>query len=248
MRSAAFEHFVAAAPGAKELLTIGKLADLAGRDSAEPPYELVVVDGPATGHALGMLGAAGSIGRAAPLSPVGAQARALQEYLADGESTGYVAATLAEEMSVNEVLELEDQLPGVIGRELDLIVVDGVYPDRFDDDEAARLQALAERRPEVGALRAALTQHRRARRQAEHVRRLRGSARTPIVTLPFLFVPRLGPADYRELAAALAAARPRSTRRRTRSARSGRPRRPEPLAPQTAASRPACADAPGRSA
>lgn len=202
-RSAAFEHFVAAAPGAKEIVTIGKVVDLTGRgtDGARrPTFDLVIVDGPATGHALGMLAAPRAIGRVAPRGPVGAQARVLRDFLADPESTGYVAASLPEDMSVREVIDLERRLPDAVGRELDLIVVDGMYPDRFSDDEAARLETLAERYSEVGALRAALSQHRRARRQADRLRWLRERARAPIVTLPYLFAPRLRAAEYELLA------------------------------------------------
>jgi hypothetical protein len=50
-RSAAFAHFVAGAPGAKELVTIGKTIDLA-RPVEDPAFGLVVADAPSTGHAL----------------------------------------------------------------------------------------------------------------------------------------------------------------------------------------------------
>ena len=51
-RSRAFAHFVAAAPGAKELITIGKVVNLARPDphSGTPPsYDRVIIDGPSTG-------------------------------------------------------------------------------------------------------------------------------------------------------------------------------------------------------
>ena len=61
-RSRAFAHFMAAAPGAKELVTIGKVVDLA---TARAPG-LVVADGPSTGHALGMLARRAPSGRSRP--------------------------------------------------------------------------------------------------------------------------------------------------------------------------------------
>jgi anion-transporting ArsA/GET3 family ATPase len=195
-RSRAFAHFVAAAPGAKELVTIGKVVDLA----ETRPAGLVVADGPSTGHALGMLAAPRTVGEVAPLGSVGAQARLLRDFLGDPEEAGYVGVALPEEMAVSEVLQLERELPGAAGRELDLIVVDALYPDRFDDEEAERLAAVAGR---SAAVRVALAHHRRARAQAEHVRRLREEAAAPVVTLPHLFVPRLGPREYARLASAL---------------------------------------------
>ncbi|HYH88364.1 MAG TPA: ArsA-related P-loop ATPase [Solirubrobacteraceae bacterium] len=192
-RSRAFGHFVAAAPGAKELVTIGKLIDLA---AARAPA-LVVADGPSTGHALGMLAAPRTVGDIAPLGSVGAQARELRDFLQDPTEAGFVGVSLAEDMSVSEVLELERELPGAAGRELDLIVVNGLYPDRFSDEEAERLRVVADRWPVV---RIALAHHRRARAQAAHVSRLLEHARTPVVTLPYLFVPQLGPREYEALA------------------------------------------------
>ena len=203
-RSRAFAHFVEAAPGAKELITIGKVLDLAGRAPdgrrRHPAYELVVVDGPSTGHALGMLAAPASIGEVAPIGPVATQARALADVLADAEVTGYVGVSLPEEMSVREVLELEHGLDDAIGRELDVIIVNGVYPDRFSDDETQKLEALTAGPHPASALRAALCEHHRARLHAGNVRALRAQARAPVITLPYLFAPAIGPGEYGRLA------------------------------------------------
>ena len=210
-RSRAFTRFVDAAPGAKALVTIGKAADLA----RAPGHGLVVVDGPSTGHALGMLSAPATIGRVAAAGPVGEQARALQRFLADAGRTGYVGVSLPEEMSVHELLELEDGLHEAVGRGLDLIVVDGVYPDRFTNVEARRLGELA---AGSGQMRVALAQHRRARAHAGRVRELRRRTSAPVVTLPFVFETELGPADYERLARRFGGGRgARSTYRRSGS-------------------------------
>jgi len=188
--SAGFMRFVDAAPGAKEIVTIGKAVDLARSSD-----DLVIVDGPATGHALGMLSAPQTIGRVATAGPVGAQARAVHEFLADPERTDYVGVALPEEMPVHELLDLDAGLQQTMGRGLDLVVVDGVYPDRFSDAEAERLRDLAD----IGAVRAALSMHRVARAHAEHVRRLRRDVSAPVITLPFVFVTELGAAEYERL-------------------------------------------------
>ena len=199
-RSQSFSHFVAAAPGAKELVTIGKAIDLA-RPVDDPPYDLVVADGPSTGHALGMLSAPGTLGEVARLGSVGAQARELRDFLREPGRAGFVGVSLPEEMAIEEALQLERELPAAAGRPLDLIVVNGVYPDRFSDADAEHLRRVAPRFP---AARVALAQHRRARAHAAQVARLREQARAPVMTLPYLFVPRLGPAEYEALSRRLA--------------------------------------------
>ena len=199
--SAGFSHFVAAAPGAKELVVIGKAVDLArarGRGGRER-YDVVIVDGPSTGHALGMLGAPRTMGEVAPVGPIGRQSRRLRDFLADGESSAYVGVALAEELPVREVLELEQRLPGAAGRELDLIVVNGMYPDRFSDAEAARIEALARRAGAAEALGAALCAHRRARAQVEQLSWLCERAHAPVLTLPYLFERSLGAPEYERL-------------------------------------------------
>src|SRR3954469_24378092 len=56
--SHAFHYFVAAAPGAKELITIAKVWELAQTqrwNRGNRAYDLVVVDAPASGHGIAML-------------------------------------------------------------------------------------------------------------------------------------------------------------------------------------------------
>jgi anion-transporting ArsA/GET3 family ATPase len=189
-RSAGFMRFVDAAPGAKEMVTIGKAVELARSSD-----DLVIVDGPSTGHALAMLSTPRAIGRVARTGPVGSQARAVHEFLADPERTAYVGVALPEEMPVHELHELEAGLHEALGRGLDLIVVDGVYPDRFSDAESERLRELAD----DGAVRAALSEQRVARAHAELVGRLGRDATAPVITLPFVFAAELGAAEYERL-------------------------------------------------
>jgi hypothetical protein len=176
--SPAFAYFVAAAPGAAELVTLGKAIDLA----REGRYDQVIVDGPATGHALAMLASPHTFADIAPLAAIGRQARELERYLA--ESTRYVGVTLPEPMAVAELLELEHALPETVGRGLDEIVVDAVHPERFTDAEAERIAAAG-----GPGLAPVLIEHRRARRQREEIDALRAAANAPVTTLPFLFDP-----------------------------------------------------------
>ncbi len=200
--SHAFQHFVAAAPGAKELITIAKvweLAQLERWDRHNRTYDLVIVDAPASGHGLAMLTAPRTFGEIARVGPIRRQASRVSEMLSDPERTGYVAVALPEEMPVNETIELEARLADAIGLGLDAIVVNGVWPERFSSADARRLRAA-----EDGAVvRAALVSHARAKAQRAQVRRLRSKTDAPVSTLPFLFEAEVGLAGYRKLASEL---------------------------------------------
>ena len=207
--STAFQHFVAAAPGAKELITIAKvweLAQLERWDAGNRTYDLVVVDAPASGHGLAMLTAPRTFGEIARVGPVRRQAFKIRDMLADARRTGYVAVALPEEMPVNETLELGPRLRDATGLGLDAIVVNGVFPARFSAKEAAALRAAAANGlpPEaLGAVTAALAEHDRARIQRAHVRRLKREAGAPVHTLPFLFDAEVGLHEYATLAVKL---------------------------------------------
>ena len=102
--------------------------------------------------------------------------------LADPRRTGYVAVALAEEMPVNETLELGDRLEDAVGLGLDAVIVNGLYPERYTKAEAAALRSAAANglEPEaLAAVRAALAEHERSRQQQTHVRRLRKEAGAP---------------------------------------------------------------------
>src|SRR5919202_3128940 len=209
-RSSAFHYFVAAAPGAKELITIAKvweLAQLERWDARNRVYDLVIVDAPASGHGLAMLTTPRTFGEIAHVGPIRRQATKVAALLGDAERTAYVAVALPEEIPVNETLELARRLPEAVGLGLDAIVVNGMWPERFS---AAEAQALREasvdgRHPDAAAAaRAALTAHERARAQRSHLRRLRREASAPVVTLPFVFETELGLPEYERLAGDIA--------------------------------------------
>jgi anion-transporting ArsA/GET3 family ATPase len=202
-RSSAFQYFVAAAPGAKELITIAKVWELTQPsrwDSRNRTYDLVVVDAPASGHGLAMLTTPGTFGEIARVGPIRRQAFKVRDLLADAEQTGYVAVALPEEMPVNETLELERRLPEAVGTPLEAIVVNGMWPERFSAADAATLRAAGN----GTIVQAALTSYERARAQRSHLRRLRRAASAQVVTLPYLFDGELGLPEYERLARDLA--------------------------------------------
>jgi anion-transporting ArsA/GET3 family ATPase len=205
-RSSAFQYFVAAAPGAKELITIAKVWELAQKqrwDRHGRTYDLVVVDAPSSGHGVAMLTTPRTFGEIARVGPIRRQAYRVRDLLSDPEQTGYVAVALPEEMPVNETLELERRLPEAVGTGLEAIVVNGMWPERFSAGDAEVLRTALDGRRD-GPLRAALTSYERARAQRSHVRRLRRATSARVVTLPYLFESEIGLPQFERLAGSLA--------------------------------------------
>src|SRR4051812_34265882 len=208
--SHAFQYFVAAAPGAKELITIAKvweLAQLERWDRHNRTYDLVIVDAPASGHGLAMLTTPHTFGEIARVGPIRRQADKISTMLSDPRRTGYLAVALAEEMPVNETLEFGGRLEQAVGLGLDAVIVNALYPERYTKAEAEMLRSAAADGLDpdaVTAVRAALAQHERARAQRAHVRRLRKEAGAPVLELPMLFEPQIGLPEYELLADELA--------------------------------------------
>ena len=165
--SGTFQYFAAAAPGAKELLsmvTIWKLTESQkrGRPGRRPGgYDLVILDAQATGHALGMLHSPQTFGAIARVGPIASQTRQVDELLADPARSAYVAVALPTEMAVTEALELQDGLQRQLDRALDAVVVNGTLPRRFSAAELARIEVA---RTAAGDSVAALRRAGRARR------------------------------------------------------------------------------------
>src|SRR3954465_11618032 len=181
--SRVFTYLAAAGPGLRELLTIGKVWDLAQLDqrrTGDTPYDLVILDAPATGHALGMLRTPRTFRDVARVGPISRQAGRIDAFLANPELTGIVAVAAPEEMPVNETIDFIAALAEEMHVEPDAVVVNGVYPDRFRDPEIAAIESLDVDSP---ALRAAMSSHRRARHHRNQVRRVRG--RAAALTLTF---------------------------------------------------------------
>jgi anion-transporting ArsA/GET3 family ATPase len=199
-----FQYLTAAAPGLTELVTIGKvweLAQLQRKRAKASPYDLVIVDAPATGHGVAMLRAPRTFSEVARVGPIHRQAGMINGFLRDAKATGVVTVALPEEMPVNETLELGGRLREEMGMGIDRIVVNQLLPERFTTAEAERLEAVDG--SGSAAIRAALTEYRRARVQRSQLRRLRRSSDAPVGTLPFLFVPSFGREQLETLAGRL---------------------------------------------
>jgi anion-transporting ArsA/GET3 family ATPase len=193
-RSRIFTGLTAATPGLRELLTIGKVWELAQHERRTPgakPYDLVVLDAPATGQGLAMLQAPRTFASVARVGPVAKEGRAVASFLGDPRRTAVLAVSTAEEMPVSETLQLRAQLRDELGLDLALVVVNAVVPHRFSDGDRRALQAA----PPSPAQHAALFVANWAHHQRVQIARLRrGLQGAPLVKLPFMFQSALDPA------------------------------------------------------
>ncbi|HXR60122.1 MAG TPA: ArsA-related P-loop ATPase [Solirubrobacterales bacterium] len=204
-RSRIFNYLAAATPGLKELVTIGKIWELAQLDrkvKSGRKYDLVIVDAPATGHGVGFLQTPRTFASIARVGPIHAQAQTLDRFITDHENTGTAIVALPEEMPVNESVALEKDLRDEVGVAVDRVYLNGLYPERFKKGEAELLAQLAENEngASKAAARAALSEFNRARSQRSQLGRLRRGVEAPVKTLPFLFEPELNLEAGRKLA------------------------------------------------
>jgi len=182
--SVGYRQFVDGAPGLKETALLGHAYRiLEGKRSSD----MVIVDAPATGHGATMLAAPGLLAQAAKGGQLGAMAAELAAYLADGSRCGVMLTTLAEEMPVQETLELIERLRAGQDLRPDLVVVNGMYPELCGADRGP-----------------GLWQARRLLNEAE-LARLTAAWDGPLAELPLLPLDR-GPALVAALAPLLAAA------------------------------------------
>jgi anion-transporting ArsA/GET3 family ATPase len=206
--SSVFRYLSAAAPGLSELVTIGKVWDLAQleRRTGGSVFDLAIVDAPATGHGIAMLRAPSTYASVARVGPIRRQALQIDGFLRDRKRTAVVVVALPEEMPVNETLDIERRLAEEMEMVIDRAVVNALYPERFTREEAKRLQAAAAKRARAAtdggdaALRGALAEVERVRGQRSQLRRLRRGLDAPVATLPFLFEPELGLGQLDQLA------------------------------------------------
>jgi anion-transporting ArsA/GET3 family ATPase len=206
-----FQAFAMATPGMRELLSMGKVWELAQpqrRTNDAAAYDLVIVDSPAAGHGIGLLRTPRTFAEIARVGPIASTAERIAATIADPSFTAVLAVATAEEMPVNETLWLRDALAGD-GVALDAVIVNALYPDRFSAADGRRLHKArrgAGSPPAAAALGAALSLQARAAAQREQLARLSEGLGAQPAQLPYLFAETFGREQLDALADALAEA------------------------------------------
>lgn len=193
-----------AIPGIRDVLILGKIKQLERKGVTD----LIVVDAPATGHAITFLTSARGLIEAARGGPVRSQAIDVDELLRDPARCQVILVTLAEEMPVSETIEAAYLLEDRAGVRLGPVVVNDVdeLPTAFctTASDAAHQAGITLDTDQLAAVEAArLFRLRRHELAMEQVERLSRDLPLPEVKTPHLDGPVIGPSELRALADAL---------------------------------------------
>jgi anion-transporting ArsA/GET3 family ATPase len=208
----AFDFVATAAPGVREILTVGKpLYEVRERN-----YDLVVVDAPASGHIVSLLSAPQAINNLVKVGLIRSQTDWLLEILSDTKRTGLVAVCTPEEMPVSETIELAARVKEETTVQLSAVVVNRVLPELFGRQEEKVFDALfvpscsqqldelvgGDALPLLDAARLAVTMRRT---RSVHLDRLRAGIdeSVPLLYLPYLFARSHGLRTTRQVALSL---------------------------------------------
>lgn len=213
----ALDFVATAAPGVKEILTIGKIVwEVREAIEGRADFDLVIVDAAATGHIVAQLGAADAIRDLVDVGPLRTQTQWLSELLADPKVTAVNVVTTPEEMPVAETIELVERIRAEVNVPLGSVIVNRVLPELFtraDEETFEALRAPGARElmgAQVGpgatdVLDAARLAVSLRRTGATHLERLQREVDLPLLYVPYLFVRAHGLRVTRMVADALGA-------------------------------------------
>jgi anion-transporting ArsA/GET3 family ATPase len=209
-----FDFVATAAPGVREVLTVGKFLWEEDRRN----YDCIVVDAAASGHVVGQLAAPEAINELVSVGLIRQQTGWMIDILSDPGRTGVCIVATPEEMPVNETIELAARLENETNVSLAAVIVNRVLPELFgrgeeevfeklesDDGRAALVDAVGDGAgPILDAARLAVTLRRT---RAGHLEHLRSSlpAALPVLFVPELFTKAHGLRSTRLVAEALGA-------------------------------------------
>jgi anion-transporting ArsA/GET3 family ATPase len=196
----AFDFVANAAPGVKEILTVGKVCwELRESLQGRAHWDLIVVDAAATGHVISQLDAPRAIQELVQVGPVRSQTDWMVELLSDPALTALNMVTAPEEMPVNETIELVARAREELNVPLGVVIVNRVLPELFTHADETVFDALREPAASevltrtagpgaIGVLDAARLAVTMRRGRSSHLGRLRDEVDLPLLLLPYLFV------------------------------------------------------------
>ena len=187
--------FLRGTPGIEAWAMLGKAYFHAAGHGPEGngEFDLVILDAPATGHALDMLRVPQVIVDVAPPGLLRREAERALELFRDQERAGALLVTLPEDMPTNESIELHEAITGELRMSVPSLVINQVLPQLFEEsarETLARLpEKLEEGSPIASLARAGRLRVLREATQAESLARLAEVIEAPRVKLPRLFDP-----------------------------------------------------------
>ncbi len=129
--AAAFDFLASAAPGVREILTVGKYA----HEVRVQNYDIVIVDATASGHVIGTVAAPDALRELVRVGPILDQVAWMNDILHDHDRTGMVMVATPEEMPTTETIELRDRLENETSLGRAAVVINRVLPELFSEPE-----------------------------------------------------------------------------------------------------------------
>ncbi len=129
LASTTFRFFTRATPGLPDLLLLGKARELFRRKrstKAEPRYDLLVLDAPATGHARSLLSLPRTLLRTTPAGPLRKVGADVDRLLADPAAAALVVVAEPAEFAAREAEELSEAAKKDAGLVTALVVVNRI--------------------------------------------------------------------------------------------------------------------------
>jgi len=195
-KSRMYQYFVAAAPGLKELMTMGKIwyaVQQTGADGSAPRWDTVIVDAPASGHSLQYLRMPAAARDAFLSGLVHRESERLVALLTDPRKTAVNLVTTAEELAVTETEETFRELRKALRMPTGVLFINRLHraPCSQTDIDAVRRGARRSRRTENRVLLGELASRAEeeaswARLNAQYRLRLARTISMPAVEIPFL--------------------------------------------------------------
>lgn len=202
-------RFLRMMPGLPELVMLGKAYfHEKEEENGRKKWDVVILDAPATGHGMFLLQIPTVINDALPSGLMAEEAERMLKLLRDPKRTMLNIVTLAEEMPVNESIELKARLDGEVGIQVGYTIANNIFPPLFTDPEARQLEVLLDEHGTesdgVGAMLAAgIFRYRRRKMQDQYLARAARELKLPVVEAPFIFESELRPEHIQNLADAL---------------------------------------------
>ncbi|HVN83677.1 MAG TPA: ArsA family ATPase [Candidatus Binatia bacterium] len=204
-----YNYFVAAAPGLKELMTIGKIwweAERLDEATGRRRWDLVILDAPATGHSVQYLRMPQATRDAFSAGWVARESQRVVDLLTDPHRTAVNFVTTAEEMPVNETIEMYRELCGELHMPPGMLFVNRVHRVNFHREDLARVTTAAatlKSRDERALLQEVVRRGHEelgwAEINTEYLKRLSREVDLPRVELPYVFAEEFGLEQVREL-------------------------------------------------
>ncbi|NTX00552.1 MULTISPECIES: ArsA family ATPase [Myxococcus] len=181
-------YFLRFIPSLQELVLLGKIMYHLQEKLPDGRwrFDTIVLDAPATGHAISFLSVPHVLVQTVPQGPMSREAQKMRDLLVDPSVTAAVLVALPEEMPVNEALELHAALKDKVHIRTHAAVLNQSIPERFTE---ADLEALVGH-PELH--RVAQANHDRASLTVLAGTKLERNLHAPVFTVPRLYLPTFG--------------------------------------------------------